>query len=147
MPSFRQTQSNLSQSGDINMKECFQIELQHARRFVSFMVQKTQDPSQQNTASQSYCHSFVLLFPIFLHRLCLVHQLRAEDLFANINHFLLHLIDFFHYQKTHLIIIVKPEQKRITMRRCSRFYKISVQGKYCLFYVSIIECNIDAFGA
>ena len=54
------------------------------RDFGSFLVQKTQYMyiSQQNSASQTYCfqcfpRSFVLLFPVVLHQLCLLHQIGA----------------------------------------------------------------------
>ena len=51
--------------------------------YLGFFVQKTQVTSQQNAASQTYCfycfpRSFVLLFPIVLHQLCLLHQVGAD---------------------------------------------------------------------
>ena len=55
----------------------------HRLRYAgSFLVQKTPDTSQQNTAPQTYCfhcfpRSFVLLSSTVLHQLCLLHQVRA----------------------------------------------------------------------
>ena len=55
--------------------------------FVPFLVQKTQDASQWNTASQTYCfcfpRSFVLLISIVLHQLCLLHQVGTTFSFSS----------------------------------------------------------------
>ena len=54
------------------------------KKLGSFLVKKTQVMSQQNTASWTYCFycfspSFVLLFAIVLHQLCLLHQVGAKN--------------------------------------------------------------------
>ena len=55
-----------------------------SQNFNQGLLLDVEDVSQQNIASQTYCFycclgSFVFLFPIVLHQLCLLHQLGAQS--------------------------------------------------------------------